>query len=78
MGQIGRVLRAMGSLVHQTTLPYISLSGTHRLPVQILSSLLAAIAAWPIQKQGRGHTKETGNRNFRELLSAKVEHMLLN
>jgi hypothetical protein len=27
---------------------------------------------------GRGHTKETGNRNFQELLSAWVEHMLLN
>jgi hypothetical protein len=27
---------------------------------------------------GRGHTKETGNRNFREFLSASVEHMLLN
>jgi hypothetical protein len=27
---------------------------------------------------GRGHTKETGNRNFRELLSARVERMLLN
>jgi hypothetical protein len=27
---------------------------------------------------GRGHTKETGTRDFRELLSAWVEHMLLN
>jgi hypothetical protein len=27
---------------------------------------------------GRGHTKETGNRSFRVLLSAWVEHMLLN
>jgi hypothetical protein len=27
---------------------------------------------------GWGHTKETGNRNFQELLSAWVEHMLLN
>jgi hypothetical protein len=30
------------------------------------------------EHQGRGHTKETGNRNFWELLSAWVEHMLLN
>jgi hypothetical protein len=27
---------------------------------------------------GRGHIKEIGNRNFRELLSTWVEHMLLN
>jgi hypothetical protein len=27
---------------------------------------------------GRGDTKETSNRNFRDLLSAWVEHMLLN
>jgi hypothetical protein len=27
---------------------------------------------------GRGHTKDTGNSNFRELLSAWVEHMSLN
>jgi hypothetical protein len=27
---------------------------------------------------GQGRTKETGNRNFRELLSVRVEHMLLN
>jgi hypothetical protein len=27
---------------------------------------------------GRGHTKETGNRNFREFLSACVEHLELN
>jgi hypothetical protein len=27
---------------------------------------------------GRGHTKETGNRNFGELLSDCVEHMELN
>jgi hypothetical protein len=27
---------------------------------------------------GRGHTKETGNRSFREFLSAWGEHMLVN
>jgi hypothetical protein len=31
-----------------------------------------------LSELGRGQTEETGKRNFRELLSVRVEHMLLN
>jgi hypothetical protein len=45
-------------------------------------SLLKCLKFKPQKKHvselGRGHSKENGNRNFRELLSALVEQMLLN
>jgi hypothetical protein len=54
-------------LLFETCWPCFVGAGTHtsaRLPGPTAATFL-----------GRAHTKETGNRDFRELLSARVEHV---
>jgi hypothetical protein len=67
------------SMVMDHLLPSIqsqSLEWTRTSFEQSLAELYTILLEEHLQVAlGRGHTKETGNRNFRELLSACVEHV---
>jgi hypothetical protein len=52
--------------------PYSGLKSRPSVLIEAVRSIETSVSL------GRGHTKKTGNRNFRELLSVRVEHMLLN
>jgi hypothetical protein len=45
---------------------------------QVWLALVLVVSHTVLVQLERGHTKKTGNRNFREILSGRVDHMLLN